>query len=438
MGNRVVEKIKNLYRKDKLSFFFLSACYFLLFAIFVSFPVLSGIYPFNYVPIFFSVLFAVCVFLYLYIKKRLFLSPMMFSLLLFGAYSILVTCFGSQDFSYAFTLMSNILICCVIAEFVASEKCAGVVIKIYALAIAFFFIVFLFVYRAEILSLHFERIGELFGNLNQVGFTLLTGSIAFSWWALSIKKWGYLLFIPAVLIIVVALFTGSRAVLINSFLLFVFAIFSLYGRNKIGLSILTIVILAVLAVGILSLPIFTGLTERILSLLSTLFGVGEGNYDASSVQRFNMIIDGLNLWSKNIVFGYGLGGFKNALSYGTYSHATLIEVLCNSGLIGVLLFFIPVLRCSFVNPKAKEYMFSLAYFVCAIVVGLFFQMLIYSKAFYFPFSIMLGLYEYSTGGFKYTLFIERKTNSWLPSFSYQKGNISLTKTFVLESRDIRL
>ncbi|MGO5115141.1 O-antigen ligase family protein [Candidatus Avoscillospira sp. LCP25S3_F1] len=65
----------------------------------------------------------------------------------------------------------------------------------------------------------------------------------------------------------------------------------------------------------------------------------------SAIQRLIFMQDGLKMWKQNPVFGRGLGGFENGLAsvqnffYETkYAHNHYIQVLCDLGLVGLLLF----------------------------------------------------------------------------------------------------
>lgn len=427
-----------LFKQGRLQYLLRSCCYVFIFLVLCSFPILSGIYPLNYIPIILSVLLAIFVFTYLYWTKEIFITPMLLCLLLFALYTILVTLVGTRNFNMAFTLVSNVLIACVIAEFIASEHCGELILKFYAYAMLLFAIAFAFVYRNEILTFDSERIGDLFGNVNTVGFSIVMGGIAFCSLALRNKKTSLFYFIPAVLMFGLSFLTGSRSILVDVCLAMVLSIFLFFGKKKYWLSILTVLLIAVVGVVILSLPMFSALTDRIVEFISTFFGLGEGNYDYSGVTRFNMIVDGINIWSKNMFFGYGLESFIAHSSYETYSHSTLIEILNNSGLIGLTLFAIPVIKCSFLNKNNKNYSFGLMYLIAVIIPGMLMQVLIYNKSFYFSFSILLGTYETSVGGFRNTLFIKRKEGSLLPNFVYQKSNASYTKNLALVQRDQKL
>lgn len=64
------------------------------------------------------------------------------------------------------------------------------------------------------------------------------------------------------------------------------------------------------------------------------------DYDDSSYRtRAEMLEQGLRLWKAAPVFGNGLDAFRGLSGQGTYSHNNYVELLCDLGVTGVLLFY---------------------------------------------------------------------------------------------------
>ncbi len=64
------------------------------------------------------------------------------------------------------------------------------------------------------------------------------------------------------------------------------------------------------------------------------------DYEDSSFQtRADMIQQGLHLWSQAPFFGNGLDAFEGLSGQGTYAHNNYVELLCNLGIVGTLLFY---------------------------------------------------------------------------------------------------
>ncbi|HLP78571.1 MAG TPA: O-antigen ligase family protein [Candidatus Paceibacterota bacterium] len=64
------------------------------------------------------------------------------------------------------------------------------------------------------------------------------------------------------------------------------------------------------------------------------------DYEDSSFQtRADMIQQGLHLWSQAPVFGNGLDAFEGLSGQGTYAHNNYVELLCDLGIVGTVLFY---------------------------------------------------------------------------------------------------
>lgn len=61
--------------------------------------------------------------------------------------------------------------------------------------------------------------------------------------------------------------------------------------------------------------------------------------DSSFRTRTEMIQQGLQLWKQSPLFGNGLDAFQGLSGQGTYAHNNYVELLCDIGLIGTLLFY---------------------------------------------------------------------------------------------------
>jgi O-antigen ligase len=61
--------------------------------------------------------------------------------------------------------------------------------------------------------------------------------------------------------------------------------------------------------------------------------------DSSYRTRTDMIQQGLQLWKQSPLFGNGTDAFRGLSGRGTYSHNNYVELLCDLGIIGVVLFY---------------------------------------------------------------------------------------------------
>lgn len=61
--------------------------------------------------------------------------------------------------------------------------------------------------------------------------------------------------------------------------------------------------------------------------------------DSSYRKRAEMVQEGLELWQQAPLFGNGMDAFRGLSGQGTYAHNNFIELLCDLGLAGALLFY---------------------------------------------------------------------------------------------------
>lgn len=149
------------------------------------------------------------------------------------------------------------------------------------------------------------------------------------------------------ILLVVILLTGSRKALIAA-ALFVVAFFLFWSPEKgtadtvirvIGLAAACLVaVLLIMNVQVL----YDALGNRLETMYRYVF-LGE-EVDGSAVTRSNMVAIGIELFlSMNPILGLGLNNFKYLSGYWTYSHNNYIELLCSLGIVGVLVFYVPLI-----------------------------------------------------------------------------------------------
>ena len=141
--------------------------------------------------------------------------------------------------------------------------------------------------------------------------------------------------------ILVALFgycimmTGSRKSLVGAGIIIFLWLFICFIPNlkeqgtKKGLTtfFVMLVLVIIIARGFITLYSDATIATRMDNLL----------YEASEGNRSNMYRDGFELIKKNPIFGIGFRGFQ--YYYGSYSHATLVEIPVSGGIIGVIMYF---------------------------------------------------------------------------------------------------
>ena len=136
------------------------------------------------------------------------------------------------------------------------------------------------------------------------------------------------------------------------------------------------------------MPFMEGIKDRIIVAFKTLFGTAE-KADTATIERAVYVDYGFFLGSKNLFIGYGVNGFALYSGVGTYAHSNFAEVLCDFGLFGFLLFYLPLLLIllkSLTNKKIdKAFIIS---FVAYYVVVSFSNVLYYKKIYYLILALL--------------------------------------------------
>lgn len=225
-----------------------------------------------------------------------------------------------------------------------------------------FAFVFIYHYRSEFLSLHFSRLGSDFGDENDIaicfslGFVLAVFNI--------FKKRNIILLIISIIMLPVlgicGFSTGSKtfvALCVVSSVVFI-ALF--FGKKKWYWSVIICGSLLTLGLILLSLPMFSSIKHRLLEMFSTLFGQSVGGArddDLSTIGRIQMLFDGIELFLRKPLFGFGINGFFAHSSFGyAWSHNHISEILCSFGIVGTVFFHVGffVSIKSYVKQKNKE------------------------------------------------------------------------------------
>lgn len=247
---------------------------------------------------------------------------------------------------------------------------------------ALFTIIFTTIYFKEIFYFEWGRLGDKFGNVNDVGINLF---FSFAFLTITTIAYRKYFFLPLVLLpAVCSLTTGSKKAVI---LLFVFALVilvCLLWKHKIIL----IIVLATLAISVFlmfSLPAMADIKKRFVSALD--FFQGDSG-DGSTQNRFLFLETSIYLGAKNLLLGLGANGFALESGFNVYSHNNFGEVFCNFGLFGLLLFYLPtILLCrSIKNYRSTERYVVMLFLIFNILSA--FSLVVLDSKIYF---VLLGL-----------------------------------------------
>ncbi|MDU2201795.1 MAG: O-antigen ligase family protein [Anaerococcus hydrogenalis] len=190
-----------------------------------------------------------------------------------------------------------------------------------------------------------KRILDAFINVNTISmFCALSIVLQFEKFLNERKLNFQLLFVPLEVFLVACLQSRKALsiIVIGSILLLVLYnykskhIFSSF--LKIVISLLVIIMIFYF---LLELEIFEGMNERFLGLLSMFFN--KSNIDGSSQTRIALFNVGVDIWSQYPIQGIGIGCshflVNRYLGIDTYLHNNYIELLCNTGIIGLSIYY---------------------------------------------------------------------------------------------------
>jgi O-antigen ligase len=178
-----------------------------------------------------------------------------------------------------------------------------------------------------------HRYAGVVGNANEFGIQMMLGASLV--WLLP-RRAGLLpclfAFVPVAYAVAAS---GSRTALCAApfFLVLVFIqIFAAIKKHPALVSLSAVAVACLLCTLLASAVLERA--EEITSISRTL------DYQDNSFDlRSGMIQQGIRLWLQAPLFGQGLNGFERLSIFSTYAHDNYVELLCNTGLLGFLLFY---------------------------------------------------------------------------------------------------
>lgn len=157
------------------------------------------------------------------------------------------------------------------------------------------------------------------------------------------KRW--IAYLILGLSLILSLLTGSRKTLVNLVLFTCMVmLFSKYDKNvfkNLGRVLLVLAVAVIAVIIVLKIEfLYNILGNRLVSLLS--YFNGDVTEDLSALRREYMKADAVSLFLSNPLKGIGLNNFKYIARYGTYAHSNYYELLCCLGVVGAMLYYIPL------------------------------------------------------------------------------------------------
>ena len=264
--------------------------------------------------------------------------------------------------SFSFTPIFNALIIIILYTYFLScekETKALALLSVYV-SLILFSLVFLFKYRNVIFSLNVSRLGSDFGDENDISIVLTIGFSISLFFSFHCKKWYFrVLNVLAALLFALLSFTGGSKISILIITLITFVIIAMFfGKKRWYLSAIFITLSLALIILLINLPVFEVLKDRFLNMLYSFVGKRyKGlNPDSSTAGRLEMFINGISLFLRRPLFGYGLNGYSvYSTHHSGWSHNHWSDSLCNYGIIGSIFYLIPFIAFFFKNKEKNVY-----------------------------------------------------------------------------------
>lgn len=224
-----------------------------------------------------------------------------------------------------------------------------------------------------------ERLENAYANVNTIGMLAATACLIQVDEIIREKKfkWSGLLCIPAVIMLAI---TQSRkafiVLLIGIAMVFILRnIDSKDFRKKVIKVLVTIVIVGSILYLMLSLPVFSGMLERMEGVFAVFSDVGK--VDSSTRVRTKMLAIGWEQFQRTPLFGMGMGNphLLAAAKIGkdAYLHDNFVELLAGGGIFGFAIYYSMYLYL-FMNFWKYRKNKNSEYIICFVIMLVLFAM----------------------------------------------------------------
>lgn len=204
-----------------------------------------------------------------------------------------------------------------------------------------------------------------------------------------------------VILVVLNVITGSKKGLIDlvvgiALVLFFASVNDNEKRNKFIKWFTIIIGIVVVTYFVWQLPIFDIVRER-FDLMFGFLGGTSAKIDYSTRERQQMIEEGLKQFHETPILGIGIGATSyitmQFLGRATYLHNNYVELLASGGLIGTLLYYVPILKVGVENWKNRKKSIANQFgfiIVVIIIINDFAAVQYFSKISYVLFAIVIA------------------------------------------------
>lgn len=385
-------------------------------ASFLSIPLFSLVGRFSFITWVLTGLMAILIILNLLFFKPIRVTTVSLSLVMFCVFAMLSTAGSGFKTFLSTPLLNTLLILLLYTYFISqNSKQKKICLSSLFLSLIIFLLIFCISIIPDLKAGNITRLGGKFGDENDIAVILSLGAAFSLFYFLKYKKW-YIKTINGLLMLIFSassFTTGSKIAIVLLLLVSFAIIFLHFGRKKWYISIIIVAIVILTLVGLLQLSIFKLFKDRILDMLYSLVGKQYGvNPDSSTIGRTEMFINGLSLFLRRPLFGYGFNGYHVfSTHHSGWSHNHFSETLCNYGLIGTFFYHVPFVL-SLKNKKDKNefcYIGTIFFIVSMLSIALFKEkMFAFSAGLFFSNAKSTTLIEYNI--LKKNKSVSKKTN----------------------------
>ena len=344
-----IAKLQNILKSPSKKVAVLDLIICIFFGLtFYSMPTFSFLSKLNLLTWLFTIVsLLLLVFRLVFINKKISIDLFVLSLSAFSI-TIFISTLLNGFVNFSFTAILLVISTIIIYVFAKENKqLIYPIINFIYFSTILFLLTFMLSNFSLLIHFDFERLGGEFGNINDVAIFLGLGIALSTFYSFFSKKniSKILNLFCLILFVYCGLSTGTKILLFIFIICFFFVVVNYFGKKRWYFSLIIFSFTITIAFIVISLPAFSHFKERLLSFLSTIFGLDTSSHtyiDYSSIDRLNMFLNGFQMMLRKPLFGYGYHGFHNFSSFGgAWSHNNFTEIFACYGLIGAFFFFFP-------------------------------------------------------------------------------------------------
>lgn len=244
-----------------------------------------------------------------------------------------------------YTCVENIIIYFLFVRILSSEQWEQSIVRITVLT-SILSLMILFANESAAFRSGGIRIGDsLSGNVNVFGASLGVMSVFLAY--VCMKKKSILYWALFSIVAAVMLLTGSKMTVLVLMVNLLF--FMENSEHKVRTFFFVLIAGLGLLFLVFSVPRFYQIIGfRIEDMIAQMFHMGKGGFSNSTLQREIMLKEGFGFFWNHPLFGGGEKYFGSLTStVYDYSHCNYVELLCNFGLFGFCIYYIPVFSIFF-------------------------------------------------------------------------------------------